>query len=62
MKDDGKSFRVQRIFSSLATDRVGLLGMRERVEMRGRVLTIEPTRPQGPAVRVEIPVGPRGAS
>jgi signal transduction histidine kinase len=62
VKDDGKSFRVQRIFSSLATDRVGLLGMRERVEMRGRVLTIEPTRPQGPAVRVEIPVGPRGAS
>ena len=62
VKDDGKSFHVQRALSSRAPRRLGLLGMRERVEMVGGSLTIESARPQGTTVRVEIPVGPGGTA
>ncbi|HEX9781738.1 MAG TPA: sensor histidine kinase [Opitutaceae bacterium] len=53
--DDGKSFRVERILSSNTHKRLGLLGMRERVEMVGGTFSIESTPGKGTTVRAEIP-------
>jgi len=58
--DNGKSFDVERAFSARNRTRLGLIGMRERVEMIGGVLTIQSAVGQGTTVRVEIPfVHPR---
>ena len=54
IRDDGKSFPAKRLLSS-KTGRLGLLGMRERVEMVGGNFTIESTPGVGTTVRVEIP-------
>jgi len=56
IKDDGKSFQVERIFHAGKIKRLGLLGMRERVEMVGGVFCVESTPGQGTTVRVEIPL------
>lgn len=53
--DDGKSFQVQQALSSQTNKRLGLLGMRERVEMVGGILVIESSPGQGTTVRAEIP-------
>ncbi len=53
--DDGTSFPVDRIFASRATKRLGLLGMRERVEMVGGHFAIESAPGRGTTVRAEIP-------
>jgi signal transduction histidine kinase len=55
IKDDGKSFQVERILYSKGTKRLGLLGMRERVEMVGGTFCVESEPGQGTTVRVEIP-------
>lgn len=52
--DDGKSFSVRTIFHA-KTKRLGLLGMRERVEMVGGQLTIESAPGHGTTVRADIP-------
>ena len=53
--DDGKSFRPDKIFASNKNKRLGLLGMRERVEMVGGIYTIESALGKGTTVRAEIP-------
>jgi signal transduction histidine kinase len=53
--DNGRSFPVLQILSSTTHKRLGLLGMRERVEMIGGTLTIESTAKTGTTVLVEIP-------
>lgn len=53
--DDGKSFQPDRIFASKKNKRIGLLGMRERVEMVGGRLVIESVPGKGTTVRAEIP-------
>ena len=56
IEDDGKSFEVERVLNARGDKRLGLLGMRERVEMVGGNFRVESVPGQGTTVRVEIPV------
>ena len=56
IKDNGKSFRAKRELSAAKHKRLGLLCMRERVEMIGGQFTIESNPNQGTIVRAEIPL------
>ena len=53
--DNGKSFEVERVLNARGTKRLGLLGMRERVEMIGGTFGIESAPGQGTTIQVEIP-------
>jgi PAS domain S-box-containing protein len=55
VKDDGKSFPVQGVPGPGKKKHLGLLGMRERVEMVGGRFTIESAPGQGTTIRAEIP-------
>lgn len=55
VSDNGKSFNLKRILSSNLSKRLGLLGMRERVEMVGGVFDIQSPSGKGTEVRAEIP-------
>jgi signal transduction histidine kinase len=55
--DDGKSFNVQRVLFAKKINRLGLLGMRERVEMVGGRFAIASGKGAGTTVRAQIPVG-----
>jgi len=59
IKDDGKSFEVLRALNSRGNRRLGLLGMRERVDMVGGTFGVESAPGQGTIVRVEIPFARR---
>lgn len=52
--DNGKSFPVRKVLLA-KTKRLGLVGMRERVEMVGGKLTIDSAPGHGTTVRAEIP-------
>ncbi len=54
--DNGRSFNVRHVLESKTSKRLGLLGMRERVEMVGGSLTIQSAPRRGTVVRVEIPL------
>lgn len=62
--DNGKSFQVERTLSANKTTRLGLLGMRERVEMVGGTFTVESSPGTGTTVRAQIPFrnGRRGSA
>jgi len=55
IKDNGKSFQVAQVLHAKVNTRLGLLGMRERVEMVGGHLRIESAPGHGTAIRAEIP-------
>jgi signal transduction histidine kinase len=55
IKDDGRSFQVERVMQNKGNKRLGLLGMRERVEMVGGTFCVESAPGLGTTVRVEIP-------
>jgi signal transduction histidine kinase len=55
IKDDGKSFQVERTLNAKVNSRLGLLGMRERVEMVGGTFCVESAPGKGTTVQVEIP-------
>lgn len=55
IKDNGRSFRAERALSAAKRKRLGLLCMRERVEMVGGTFSIESEPGQGTTIRVEIP-------
>jgi signal transduction histidine kinase len=55
IKDDGKSFQVQPVLLAGGSKRLGLLGMRERVEMVGGAFGVESAPGQGTTIQVEIP-------
>ena len=55
IQDNGKSFQVERVLHAKRNKRLGLLGMRERVEMVGGSLRVESTPGQGTTIRAEIP-------
>jgi signal transduction histidine kinase len=55
VKDDGKSFQVQNALPTGKKKRLGLLGMRERVEMVGGCFTVESSPGKGTTIRAEIP-------
>ena len=56
IEDDGKSFRAERFLSAGKVTRLGLLGMRERVEMIGGVFSVLSTPGRGTIVRARIPM------
>lgn len=60
--DNGKAFHVLHTLSSRTNKRLGLIGMRERVEMVGGTLSIESEPGRGTTVRAEVPFTPGGAS
>jgi signal transduction histidine kinase len=55
IKDDGKSFDASKAFAKRKPKRLGLLGMRERIEMVGGRFTVESHPNQGTCVKAEIP-------
>jgi PAS domain S-box-containing protein len=55
VRDNGKSFKPDQLLAAPASQRLGLLGMRERVELVGGRLLIESSPGQGTVVRAEIP-------
>ena len=55
IKDNGKSFDVERVLRAKNNQRLGLLGMRERVEMVGGDFSVESAPGQGTTIRAEIP-------
>lgn len=55
--DDGKSFDVDLLSSPQWSRRLGLAGMRERVEMVNGVFSIVSKRGKGTTIRAVIPVG-----
>lgn len=55
ISDNGRSFHVGKILLAGNPKRLGLIGMKERVEMVGGSLTIESKAGTGTTVRAEIP-------
>lgn len=55
VRDDGKSFAVDSVLASNTGKRLGLVGMRERVEMVGGRFTIVSKPGKGTTVSAEIP-------
>ena len=53
--DNGKSFNVERTLLAKNNRRLGLIGMKERIEMVGGTLTIESLPGNGTTVRAELP-------
>jgi signal transduction histidine kinase len=60
IKDDGKSFQVERVLRGTGSKRLGLLGMRERVEMVGGHFGVESAPGRGTAITAQIPFGDGG--
>jgi PAS domain S-box-containing protein len=58
IRDDGKSFPTERTLSAMRGGRLGLLGMRERVEMVGGRFAIASAPGEGTTVTAEIPFAP----
>lgn len=58
ISDDGKAFEVRKMQRSKSHKRLGLVGMKERVEMIGGTLSIDSVRNRGTTVRAEIPFMP----
>ena len=55
ISDNGKSFHVRNTLLAKNNKRLGLVGMRERIEMVGGSLAIESAPGTGTTVRAEIP-------
>ncbi len=53
--DNGKSFQVQRVLLARGSKRLGLLGMRERLEMVGGRLEVESAPGKGTVITASIP-------
>ena len=58
IKDNGKSFKVKPTLLTKTNKRLGLVGMRERIEMVGGSLLIKSAPGQGTTVCTEIPFTP----
>jgi signal transduction histidine kinase len=57
IKDDGKCFEVQRVLQGKGGKHLGLLGMRERLEMVGGRLDVQSAPGKGTTVTAQIPTG-----
>jgi PAS domain S-box-containing protein len=55
--DDGKSFQVERVLHANRGKRLGLLGMRERVEMVGGNFNIASASGRGTTIEAHLPLG-----
>jgi len=56
IKDDGKSFNAERVMHGRGNGRLGLLGMRERLEMVGGNLAVRSAPREGTTVQAQIPL------
>ena len=56
VKDNGKSFEAQRVLRSKRNTRLGLIGMRERVEMVGGKFVVESSPGKGTTIQAQIPL------
>jgi PAS domain S-box-containing protein len=54
--DDGRGFQEERVLHSKRKDRLGLLGMRERLEMLGGRLTVTSAPGRGTTVLAQVPL------
>ena len=59
LQDDGKSFDAGELLHAKKRQRLGLLGMRERVEMVGGAFTVESAPGQGNTIQALIPLANR---
>jgi two-component system sensor histidine kinase DegS len=57
ISDNGKAFDIGRLSSAEWGNRLGLTGMRERVEMVGGRFSVESSSGAGTTIRAEIPFG-----
>jgi signal transduction histidine kinase len=57
IKDDGKSFQVDRVLYGKGSKRLGLLGMRERLEMVGGHFGVESVQGKGTTIIAQFPNG-----
>lgn len=57
INDNGKSFQVDRVLYSKNNKRLGILGMRERVEMVGGSFRVESAPGKGTTIYSQIPLG-----
>jgi PAS domain S-box-containing protein len=55
--DDGKSFQVDRVMHGKGGKHLGLLGMRERLEMIGGSFEVESAPGHGTTITAKIPIG-----
>jgi signal transduction histidine kinase len=55
--DDGKSFQVDRVMRGKGSKRLGLLGMRERLEMVGGSFDVQSAPDKGTTITAQIPLG-----
>jgi signal transduction histidine kinase len=57
IQDNGRSFQVQRVTNSRSGKHLGLLGMRERLEMVGGKFTVASSPGKGTVIEARIPFG-----
>jgi len=57
IKDDGQAFEVERLWSGRGRRHLGLLGMRERMEMVGGSFGVDSLPSQGTTITAQIPFG-----
>lgn len=63
IRDNGKGFRHDRELHAKLTERLGILGMRERLEMVKGNFTVQTAPGKGTTILVRIPLaGARGRS
>jgi PAS domain S-box-containing protein len=55
VSDDGRAFQVEKVLRSKTFKRLGLVGMKERIEMVGGTLLLTSVRGRGTTLRAEIP-------
>ena len=56
IKDNGKGFPAKQLLQNKKGERLGLVGMKERLEMVGGKLTISSAPGKGTAIRAQIPL------
>lgn len=57
ISDNGKSFQVEKTLNAKGRNRLGLLGMRERLDMVGGCFEIESIPGKGTTITAQIPSG-----
>jgi signal transduction histidine kinase len=61
VKDDGKSFDAERVLDSRVNKRLGIVGMRERVEMVGGTFAVHSAKGKGTTISALVPFKRRSA-
>ena len=59
IKDDGQAFDVEKMWTVRKNRHLGMLGMRERMEMVGGTFSVESSPGHGTTIKAQIPFKPR---